>query len=176
MSHGNCANRSRLIKKNAAGYLYIEGVDISTLTPELYGVVWKLKDYEESGLLPNEVANLEDLYNDACETVNSLRREIDEMRKKLIELPIRPGDTVYDCRDFFNDDIERPRIRKDKVFSVKILEDDPKRTGGKLGVYIYRTECATYRREDFGKTVFLDEKKAHLCAEKKARERDERDV
>ncbi len=172
MSSGNEYGRGRLIKKEIDGRFYIEGVDISTLSPELYSVVYKLKNYEESGLSPDEVSTLKDLYDDACETISRQRNEIEEMRRKLVELPIRPGDTVYDCREFFCEDIERPRIRKDKVFSVKILEDDIKRTGGKRGVFLYRTEFATYRREDFGKTVFLDEKKAQKCAEMKARERD----
>lgn len=172
MPNGNGGGRSRLIKKNNDGSFYIEGVDISTLSTELYGVVYKLKNYEESGLSPDDVDILKGLYDDACETIAKQRAEIEEMKKKLVELPIRPGDTVYDCREFFCEDIEFPRIRKDKVFSVKILEDDLKRTGGKRGVLIYRTEFATYRREDFGKTVFLDEKKAQKCAEMKARERE----
>lgn len=164
--------RSRLIKKNIDGSFYIEGVDISTLSTELYSVIWKLKDYEESGLRPDDVNVLKGLYNDACEIISKQKAEIEEMKKKLVELPIRPGDTVYDCREFFCEDIEFPRIRKDKVFAVKIVEDDPKRTGGKRGVYLYHTQFASYRREDFGKTVFLDENKAKKCAEMKARERD----
>ena len=172
MPSGNEYGRGRLTKKEVDGRFYIEGVDISTLSPELYAVVFKLMKYEDSGMSPDDVLTLKDLYDDACETIKCQRREIDEMRRKLVELPIRPGDTVYDCREFFCEYIEHPRIRKDKVFSVKILEDDPKRTGGKRGVFLYRTEFATYRREDFGKTVFLDEKKAQKCAEMKARERD----
>lgn len=156
-----------LVRKKPTGEFYVEGVDVTALSPELYSCIWKLKDYEESGMSPTDVETLKNLYDDACETIGKLRAEIDEMRRKLIELPLRPGDTVYDCRDFFNPDIEHPRIRKDKVFSVKILEGDPKLSGGKRG-YIYRTEFATYRREDFGKTVFLDEKKARECAERKA--------
>lgn len=176
MPIGNEYGRGRLVKKEPDGRFYIEGVDISTLSNELYAVVWKLMKYEDSGMSPDDAETIKSLYDDACETINRQRREIDEMRKKLVELPIRPGDTVYDCREFFCEDIEWPRIRKDKVFSVKILEDDLKRTGGKRGVFIYRTEFATYRREDFGKTVFLDEKKAQKCAEMKVRERDEMDV
>ena len=167
--------RTGLVKKDMSGSFYVEGVDLSTLSPELYSCIWKLKDYEESKMSPSDVEMLKELYDDACGTISRLRAEVDEMRRKLIELPIRPGDTVYDCRDFFNPDIEHPRIRKDKVFSVKILEGDPKLNGGKHG-YIYRTEFATYRREDFGKTVFLDENKAQkcvsarICSEKKVRD------
>ena len=166
MQSRNEYRRGRLVRSEPDGRFYIEGVDISTLSPELYGAIWKLKNYEESGLTPDDVINLKDLYDDAVKTILEQRREIEEMRKKLVELPLRPGDTVYDCREFFNADIERPRIKKDKIFSVKILAGDSK------GTYIYRTDCATYRREDFGRSVFLDEKKAHLCAEKKARERE----
>lgn len=172
MQSGNEYRRRCLVRSEPDGKFYIEGADISALSPVLYSVVYKLKNYEESGLSPDDVSTLKDLYDDACETISKQRGEIEEMRRKLVELPIRPGDTVYDCREFFCADIERPRIRRDKVFSVKILEDDPKRTGGKRGVYLYRTEFATYRPEDFGKTVFFDEKKAHMCAEKKVRERD----
>lgn len=162
---------SGLVKKKPTGEFYVEGVDLTALSPELYSLIWKLKDYEESGMSPHQVMNLKNIYDDACMTINKLRREIEEMKRKLVELPIRPGDVVYDCREFFNSDIERPRIKKDKVFDVKIMEDDPKRTGGRRG-YLYKTECATYRREDFGTKVFLDEKKAQMCAEKKLSERD----
>lgn len=161
----NYPKHSCLVKRDGSDRFWVEGVDLSTLPPELYSCICKLKDYESSGMSPDLVCSLQNIYDDACETMAKLQRECDEMRRKLIELPIRPGDVVYDCREFFNPDIEHPRIKKDKVFSVKILPGDPALCGGRRS-YLYRTECATYRREDFDKTVFLDEKKAKKCAER----------
>ena len=159
-----------LVKREPNGDFYVEGVDLSTLSPALYSCIWKLKDYEESGLSPDLVCSLRNLYDSLVEDYDRLKAQLEEMKRKLIELPVRPGDVLYDCRDFFCPDIERPMIKKDKVFGVKIIEDDPKRNGGKRG-YLYRTEFATYRREDFGVSVFLDEKKAKECAERMVAER-----
>ena len=169
MPQGNKPNKwdkRGLIKRDEKGNIVVEGVDLFSLPSEVCDIILKLSDYEASGLTPNDVSTLKSIYDDACETICKMRLQCKEMKSKLIELPVRPGDVVYDCRDFFCPDIEYPRIRRDRVFSVKILEDDLKRTGGKRGVYLYRTEFATYRREDFGKTVFLDEKKAEICAER----------
>lgn len=157
-----------LVRKESNGRFYVEGVDISALSPELYSCLWKLKDYEESGMSPSDVETLKNIYDDACKTINKLRRECDEMRRKLIELPIRPGDTVYDCSEFF---IEKayPGIKTIEVGSVEISKDKD------TGHYRY-TVCekgfikASYHREDFGTKVFLDQKKAQMCAEMKARE------
>ena len=167
MCNGNIGypKRSCIVKRDGKGNFSVDGVDMSTLSPALYSCIWKLKDYEESGLSPDIVCSLRNLYDSLVEDYDRLKAQLEEMKRKLIELPVRPGDVLYDCRDFFCPDIERPRIKKDKVFGVKIIEDDPKRNGGKHG-YLYRTEFAPYRREDFGVTVFLDEKKAKECAER----------
>ena len=161
---------SGLVKKKPNGEFYVEGVDLTALSPELYSLIWKLKDYEESGMSPDQVMNLQNIYDGACMTINKLRRECDEMKRKLIELPIRPGDTIYDCSEFFTEKAY-PGIKTIEVGSVEISKDKD------TGHYRY-TVCeggfikASYRREDFGTKVFLDQKKAQMCAEKKARERD----
>lgn len=160
--------RTELVKKKPNGEFYVEGVDLTALSPELYSLIWKLKDYEECGLSPSDVETLKNIYDDACKTINKLRRECDEMKRKLFELPIRPDDVIYDCSEFFTEKAY-PGIKTITVSSVEISKDKD------TGQYRY-TVCekgfikASYRREDFGTKVFLDEKKAHKCAERKAKQ------
>ncbi len=52
------ANARRLVKKEPDGTFYIPGVDLAALPTSLYMAVVKLKDYEDTGLTPDEVERL----------------------------------------------------------------------------------------------------------------------
>ncbi len=52
------ANTRRLVKKEPDGTFYIPGVDLAVLPTSLYMAVVKLKDYEDTGLTPDEVERL----------------------------------------------------------------------------------------------------------------------
>lgn len=73
----------RLIYKNPNGtWGLINGYDIKKVPKELYGALCKLKEYEETGLDPNKVAELNELYLAKCQEVNELKK-VD-----LSELPV----------------------------------------------------------------------------------------
>jgi len=171
MCNGNIGypKRSCLVKRDGRGNFSVDGVDMSALSPELYSCICKLKDYEASGLSPDDVETVKQLYDGAVETINGLRAEIAEMKKKLVELPVRPGDVIYDCWQFMNPDIEHPTIERMEVSDVTVTSRD--------GRYEYRARGASsdiarrLRREDFGKIVFLDPEKAKSFAERCINER-----
>lgn len=56
------------------------GYDMKKVPSELYGALWKLKDYEDTGLQPDQIEQMNDLYLDKCKEVNKLRRQIRELR------------------------------------------------------------------------------------------------
>ncbi len=86
----------RLTYKNPDGtYGLNNGYAMHLVPAELQGVIWKLKDYEESGLSPEEVMEykelgltpeqlkeIDKLYLEKCKEVNVLAAELEELRKK----------------------------------------------------------------------------------------------
>ena len=55
---------ARLTYKNPDGTFGLNnGYDMQKVPTELYGAIWKLKDYEETGLDPERVAEVNDFFN-----------------------------------------------------------------------------------------------------------------
>lgn len=52
------------------------GHDIKKVPGELYGALCKLKDYEDTGLQPDQIEQMNDLYLE----INELQRQIRELR------------------------------------------------------------------------------------------------
>ncbi len=51
----------------------IEGVDLTKLNDsKVYGALYKLHKYEESGLEPEQLSDIDELYREKCEEVNRL--------------------------------------------------------------------------------------------------------
>lgn len=63
----------------------IEGFDIQRCPRELYGALCKLKDYEDTGMSPDDTRKLDELYLDKCKEVNTLRDELEEYRCREYE-------------------------------------------------------------------------------------------
>ena len=70
----------RLTWKRKDGSWGLHGVDVASLNNTLYGVAAKLKDYEETGLAPDQIRNMDELYLEKCEEVNRLKSEIQRLR------------------------------------------------------------------------------------------------
>lgn len=77
----------RLTEKKDNGHWILKDVSWDELKPgvvltkeiweKLYGVIWKLKDYEDTGLMPNEVTALNvETQKDAEEALKEIRRWI----------------------------------------------------------------------------------------------------
>lgn len=83
---------TRLTYKNSDGTWGLNnGYDMHKISSELYGALWKLKDYEETGLEPGEIEAYKELgvapeqirevsklYLEKCMEVNKLRAELKE--------------------------------------------------------------------------------------------------
>ena len=162
MQNTNYPKRSSLVKRDGIGNFWVEGAELSALPPEIYMCICKLKDYEESGLSPSDVDALKQLYDDLVATSRKQKAQITEMKRKLLEVPVRPGDVIYDCAAFFYEDAKYPKIETINVRDVRISADVD------TGEYVYtvreghKKRC--YRRDDFGRTVFLTYKRAEECA------------
>lgn len=57
----------RLTFKESDGTWGLNNYDIKKVPRELYGAICKLKDYEETGLSPDQIAELDELYHEKCE-------------------------------------------------------------------------------------------------------------
>lgn len=81
---------NRLTYKNPNGTWGMNnGYDMSKVPSELYGALYKLKDYEETGLSPEQVEQIDRLYLERCEEINNLKKELkektDELERRLLE-------------------------------------------------------------------------------------------
>lgn len=82
---------ARLTFKNPNGTWGMNnGYDMHNVPKELYGALWKLKDYEETGLSPEEVMEykklgltpeqireIDKLYLEKCQEVNRLKKQLE---------------------------------------------------------------------------------------------------
>ena len=76
--------RRCLVKKNANGEFWVEGVDIKSLPEQVYSCICKLKDYESCGFLPDEIDFIIQLYDGAVATIDKLKAQNEELREKLL--------------------------------------------------------------------------------------------
>ncbi len=67
----------RLTWKNPDGTWGLNNMDIKDVPKELYGVVCKLKDYEETGLMPEQMVEMDELYTEKCREVAKLQKELE---------------------------------------------------------------------------------------------------
>lgn len=93
---------NRLTYKNPNGTWGMNnGFNMSKVPSELYGALYKLKDYEESGLSPEQLEEIDRLYLEKCEEVNKLRAELEE--KEWIPVEERlPENNKYILLSFSN--------------------------------------------------------------------------
>lgn len=87
---------ARLTYKNPDGTFGLNnGYDMHKVPTELYGAIWKLKDYEETGLDPETLKEIDKLYLEKCEEVNRIKAELGTVKeckaaeKKSAKRPIR---------------------------------------------------------------------------------------
>ena len=69
----------RLTWKNPDGTWGLHNMDIRKVPSELYGVVCKLKDYEETGLTPQQMAEIDELYTEKCRETAKLQKELETL-------------------------------------------------------------------------------------------------
>lgn len=88
---------TRLTYKNPNGTFGLNnGYDMHKIPTELYGAIYKLKDYEETGLSPQEIMEYKELgvapvqlkeidrlYWEKCKEVNRLAAELEKYKNAL---------------------------------------------------------------------------------------------
>lgn len=78
---------ARLTYKNPDGTFGLNnGYDMQKVPTELYGAIWKLKDYEETGLDPERVAEVSDFFNSQTAKILAELQEYKSLGLTLEEL------------------------------------------------------------------------------------------
>lgn len=79
----------RLTFKNQDGTWGIKGYDIKKVPTELYGAICKLKDYEETQLSPDQIQEMDYMYQEKCREVERYKKlslSAEEMAKVIVIL------------------------------------------------------------------------------------------
>lgn len=178
----------RLTYKNPDGTFGLNnGYDMQKVPTELYGAIWKLKDYEETGLDPETLKEIDKLYLEKCEEVNRIKAELERLKEHghsglLFRLPCKVGDTVYvdssslpieDMEEFENED-KMPQYFKGRIVSFRIAKRKwikiavrakwlyewvDNETGPESG-YIDMEKNFVFPLYAIGKTIFLTQEEA----------------
>lgn len=98
-------------------------------------VICRLSAYEDTGLMPEQIHELDELYHKKCE-------ELAECKKRLPRCKL--GETIYWL------DKENGKVVPSKVFEIHHQSD----------VFTYYSETYGFSDEDWGKDVFLEEAEA----------------
>lgn len=144
---------ARLTYKNPDGTFGLNnGYDMHKVPTELYGAIWKLKDYEETGLDPETLKEIDKLYLEKCEEVNRIKEELEEYKQAedsglIVRMPCKTGNTVYSLTPFC-EMCEEP-LDNQHVCEACCKDD-----------FITKTKFDYDMIHMFGKTVFLTREEA----------------
>ncbi len=126
----------RLTWKNPDGTWGLNNMDIKDVPKELYGAVCKLKDYEETGLMPERMVEMDELYTEKCKEVAKLQKELERTNCiKITELSQFITDVIFEEKETILEAFEK----EDR----QMLEDE---------IYYGLESCAEDARAD-GKEV-----------------------
>lgn len=144
----------RYTKRSGDGVLLTETLDGKCPVGELIDVLLRqLADYEDTGLTPEGVKDLQfRVWTAELSAGASLHHVIDlvqaEKAGRLLTLPCKIGDTVY-------------ILDEDNVYETTIWNTESyKNVRGDLVVLFVCGTDGTFSLEDWGKTVFPDERQA----------------
>lgn len=117
----------------------------------IYALMQKLADYEDTGLTPEEIYELQEKHEaleDGAKNAYSLYREYKDAEEQglMVRLPCKVGSTIYDIYEFIENK-NHPEVYEYEAETIEIGKD-------KHGRY-FVIDCTIFRQEDFGKTVFL---------------------
>ncbi len=59
----------------------IKGVKLETLPPKVYGALYKLMNYEKTGLSPKQIEEMDLLYTEKCKEVTKIEKELEKQEK-----------------------------------------------------------------------------------------------
>lgn len=73
----------RLTFKNPDGTWGLKNMDIKDVPHEIYGAICKLKDYEETGLTPRKLEEIDELYTEKCKELAESKKEVEKEKMLL---------------------------------------------------------------------------------------------
>ena len=78
---------NRITYDTPQGEWGINGINIKDVPGPLYGAMCKLHEYEKTGLDPDDIYKIDELYREKCEQVNNLERSYIVMaeQKEILE-------------------------------------------------------------------------------------------
>ena len=71
----------RLTYEKENGEWGLNGYDIKKVPKELYGAICKLHEYEDLGLTPEELRQIDDMYAVRCKEISDLKKQIEQEKK-----------------------------------------------------------------------------------------------
>lgn len=74
---------NRITWDEPSGVWGINGINVKDVPGPLYGAMSKLRDYEKTGLDPEDVSKVDKLYRQKCEEVSNLEKERDSLKEQL---------------------------------------------------------------------------------------------
>ena len=126
-------------------------IDEPAVRKEAMTIYWALKEYEDLGLTPDQIKEVDRLYSEKCKEVAEYQKKIEDGR--LIELPYKLGTNVYLLNTLGNK--ENWRVYKRKVSKFVYQQYRCKR------IEVHFEEGRGYTLDGaFGDTVFLSRKEA----------------
>lgn len=134
-------------------------VDAAAVREHAMEFYWRLKDYENTGLTPEQCENAKAIIESAFSGDTSKAERIRELLKadkegRVAVLPCKVGDTVWIAGSVIG------------VYSVKVRTffvghpSAVRGTDGDGGIQMIRTTICDVPMKDFGKTVFLTREEA----------------
>lgn len=66
-------------------------IDVREVRKYAMTIYWQLKKYEDVGLTPDQIRQVDELYREKCEEVNRLRAELAAERQKHRWIPVEKG-------------------------------------------------------------------------------------
>ncbi len=127
----------------------------------------KLAQYEDLGLTPEQIREVDRLYAEKCKEVAEYQKKIEDGR--LIELPCKVGDTVYlisnpiNVTNYENDEDDETL----KIFDCKISSITFYNTSNQIRLCWDGEFVAYYlSTEDIGRVVFLTHEEAEQALQR----------
>lgn len=71
---------NRITWNESDGSWGIKGVKLEALPPKVYGALYKLMNYEKTGLSPKQIEEMDFLYTEKCKEVAKIQRMYQNMQ------------------------------------------------------------------------------------------------
>lgn len=130
---------SRLTYKKPDGtWGMTNGFNMSEVPGKIYGALWKLKEYEDSELSPEQLKHIDALYLKKCQEVNELKLQIIKLERARAE-EIKTNVDKYSNNGWILCSERLPEKMEDVLISVKSISGSKVALGyyGNIGLWCF---------------------------------------